>query len=131
MHTPEAPTQDDPPVVARATGMPLPADLVAAPFVDGHPRPHLDPKQTRPCDAFDNGQPPSVRPCASTGPLPKFDLSLERGGRVFAFQINRRGAMQRYRAAREGESYPGLNCAIFQLKAFHLCKTHGVDTPPE
>jgi hypothetical protein len=125
VHTP------GPPVEARAAGMPSPDALAAAPFADGRRRSHLDLKLTRPCDTFGDGQPPSIRPCVSTGPLPRFDLNLERGGREFAFQTNRRGAMQRYREAREDESYPGLNCAIFQLKAFHLCKTHRVDTPPE
>jgi hypothetical protein len=115
--------------VAPPANATSPADLMAAPFADRRRRTHLDPKPTLPCDALDDGQRQGVHPCAPGGPLPKFDLNLERGGLEFAFQLNRRRAMQRYRDAHGDETYPGLNCAIFQLKAFHLCKTNGVDPP--
>jgi hypothetical protein len=129
VQTPLAPTRDGSPVVAPPANATSPGDIMAAPFADGRMRAHLGPKLTRPCDALDDGQRQGVHPCAPGDPLPKFDLNLERGGLEFAFQINRRRAMQRYRDAHSDETYPGLNCAIFQLKALHLCKINGVDPP--
>lgn len=120
VQTPMAATPDDAPVVAPAVSAASPADLMAEPFANGPKRPSLGPEPTRPCEALDR----RPRPCAPAGPLPRFDLDWEREGREFAFQGARRRAMRRYR---NGEAYPGLNCAIFQSTAFHLCKTNGVD----
>jgi len=129
VQTPTAPTRDGASVVVPPVNATSPADIMAAPFADARRRAHLSPELTRRCDALDDGQRQGVRPCAPGDALPKFDLNLERGGPEFAFQINRRRAMQRCRDAYSDETYPGLNCAIFQLKALHLCKINGVDPP--
>jgi hypothetical protein len=114
-------TRDAAPTMAQA------ADVMAAPFADAHRPPHAGRKP--PCEALDAGRGDLADPCMPGGPLLAFDLDRERGGRELAFQTQRRSDMRRYRNAAGGEHYPGLNCAIFQMKAFHLCNQKGVDPP--
>ena len=107
---------------------------MAAPFADRRSRAGLDLKLPPPCDARDDGPSHAPRPCASASPYTEFNLDRERGGRDFALQSERHLSLQRYRNAtgdREhpGDAYatdgdyPGVNCTIFQAKAFHLCGT--------
>jgi hypothetical protein len=120
---PLAPTREAAPVVAQPAEAVLPADLMAAPFAVAQGPAHPGAKPLRPCGGFDDGE--GHRPCPADSALPAFDLDRARGGHAFAFQAQRGGDMRRYREAASDESYPGLNCAIFQMKRLHLCNPKG------
>jgi hypothetical protein len=97
---------------------------MAAPFAVARGLARPGPKSVRPCDGFDDGE--GKPPCPFAAALPAFDLDQERGGREFALLAQRRSDMRGYRGAATNETYPGLNCAIFQVKRLHLCNPKGM-----